>query len=456
MSVSDRWHTKQPRKVADPDTGDLVPVQPCREHSRGTVVLYPSTDHLKGDRWQVRWRDENDKQKSANRPKRGGTKNDVDPEIYAVALDAKIAAELNAGTYIDPAAGKVTLAQYAKGWRAGLTGDPATLANMDLRLAHIVGAPPKVEGRTVRRLGDGTSAIAGTALSVLSRRPSLIQQWIKGMERNKLSPVYIGEIVGTLSSIFLAALDDGVVARNPTRAKSVTLPPPDQRMIVPWTRPMVDAAREHLGDDGAMVDLGAAAGLRQGEIFGIAKDDIVFLGRERKIRVRRQVAMVDGVLVFKAPKRRKTRDVPLSDALGRRLAAHMEATPPTEITLPWVKPDGKPHTVELLFVRANGRPHHRQSFGYRWQRTRRAAGAPADRENGMHVLRHTYASVMLAGGVDVIKLAAWLGHSDPGFTLRVYGHFVPDVTDTGRTAMDAWLEGDSGESAQDVPSEGDG
>lgn len=447
MAVADRWHTRKPRVLPDPVTGDPVPVGPCRTHK-----LYPSADHGKGDRWQVRWRDENGKQCSANRPKKEGK----DPDVHAEALDAQIAGQLIAGTYIDPEAGKVTLAQYAKGWRAGLTGEPSTLMRMDERLAHIIGAPPAVEGRTVRRFGDGTSPIAAAPMSGLAKRPSLVQQWIKGLERNGLSAGYIGQIADTLSSIFIAAMDDGVVARNPLRAKSVTLPTQDERIITPWTRPMVDAARAHLGRDGAMVDLGTAAGLRASEIFAIGEGDIAFLGHERKVMVVRQIAMVDGVLVFKPPKRRKTRSVPLSDALGRRLAAHIKEYPPVAVTLPWEKPGGKPRTVKLLFRRPDGRPWTIKSFAYWWDGARKAAGAAVDHSNGMHVLRHTAASVWLGAGVDVIKVAAWLGHGDPGITWRVYGHFVPDVTDTGRTAMDAWLEGRPAASARDVPSEGEG
>lgn len=448
MSVADRWHTRKPREVPDPVTGELAPVGPCRTHK-----LFPSADHGKGDRWQVRWRDEADKQKSANRPKKEGK----DPDVHAEALDAEIAGQLLAGTYIDPDAGKVTLAQYAKGWRAGLTGEPSTLRNVDDRLAHIVGAPPAVKGRTVRRLGDGTSSISGMGMAALAKKPSVIQQWIKGMERNGLSAIYIGEIVTTLSSIFTAALDDGIMSRNPVRAKSVKPPTPDEKKVTPWTRPMIDAARAHLGDDGTMVDLGTAAGLRASEIFAIGKDDIVFLGRERerRIKVRRQVAIVDGVMVFKPPKRRKTRDVPLPDSLGRRLAARMDAVAPVAVTLPWEKPGGKPHTAKLLFTRADGRPHHRQSFSYRWQRTRKAAGAPADRENGMHVLRHTAASVWLGAGVDVVKVAAWLGHTNVATTLTYYAHLIPDHADVGRTAMDAWLEDQPEAGARNVPSEGE-
>jgi site-specific recombinase XerD len=55
------------------------------------------------------------------------------------------------------------------------------------------------------------------------------------------------------------------------------------------------------------------------------------------------------------------------------------------------------------------------------------------------VLRHTFASVLLHDGVDVRALADYLGHSDPGFTLRVYTHLMPSAPDRMRSAVDAAL-----------------
>ncbi len=43
----------------------------------------------------------------------------------------------------------------------------------------------------------------------------------------------------------------------------------------------------------------------------------------------------------------------------------------------------------------------------------------AAREHGMHALTHFYASVLLDAGENIKALSAYLGHSDPGFTLRV-------------------------------------
>ena len=54
----------------------------------------------------------------------------------------------------------------------------------------------------------------------------------------------------------------------------------------------------------------------------------------------------------------------------------------------------------------------------------------------MHVLRHTYASVLLDAGESVKALSAYLGHSDPGFTLRIYTHLLPTSEDRTRRAID--------------------
>lgn len=43
---------------------------------------------------------------------------------------------------------------------------------------------------------------------------------------------------------------------------------------------------------------------------------------------------------------------------------------------------------------------------------------------------------MLAGGVSVKELAEYLGHADPGFTLRVYAHMMPGSHDRARRAVD--------------------
>src|SRR5580693_9738637 len=57
------------------------------------------------------------------------------------------------------------------------------------------------------------------------------------------------------------------------------------------------------------------------------------------------------------------------------------------------------------------------------------------RKEGIHQLRHYYASVMLAGGVSIKELTEYLGHSDPAFTLRVYAHMLPCSYDRARAVI---------------------
>uniref|UniRef100_UPI00372D63D7 tyrosine-type recombinase/integrase n=1 Tax=Streptomyces murinus TaxID=33900 RepID=UPI00372D63D7 len=45
----------------------------------------------------------------------------------------------------------------------------------------------------------------------------------------------------------------------------------------------------------------------------------------------------------------------------------------------------------------------------------------------MHALRHYYASVLLDSGENIKALAEYLGHSDPGCTLRTYTTSCPTV-----------------------------
>jgi integrase len=53
----------------------------------------------------------------------------------------------------------------------------------------------------------------------------------------------------------------------------------------------------------------------------------------------------------------------------------------------------------------------------------------------MHTLRHYYASVTLADGVNIKELAEHLGHHDAGFTLRMYAHILPSSHVRARQAV---------------------
>jgi integrase len=74
----------------------------------------------------------------------------------------------------------------------------------------------------------------------------------------------------------------------------------------------------------------------------------------------------------------------------------------------------------------------------------------------MHSLRHFYASVLIEAGESVRVVAEYLGHADPGFTLRVYAHLFPAAHVRSCLAIDqalgpTWDTADAKDSLADPP-----
>lgn len=234
-----------------------------------------------------------------------------------------------------------------------------------------------------------------------------------------------------------------------------------------WSPEQVLAVREALPDRyRLLLVIGAGLGLRQGEALGLPADDIGF--EKEVVHVRRQVKMVRAKLCFALPEGRKVRDVPPPASVARAIRQHMEQFAPVPVTLPWDAPTPaetpveakhrRPRTCSLLATGRERKAINRNCFNsYVWKPALAEAGviAPLDeagmdgarvwepsREHGFHALRHFYASEELAAGESIVSLARWLGHSDPGFTLRKYSHFLPRAGARGSAAIDAisaWL-----------------
>lgn len=185
----------------------------------------------------------------------------------------------------------------------------------------------------------------------------------------------------------------------------------------------------------------AAAPTRRGALgdYPAAADDIDFDGGWQHIR--RQVKRIRSRLVFGLPKSDKERRVPLPVSVAHALKAHMDRCAPVTITLPWEDPTSdKLVTVRLVFTNAYERAIHRCNFDQKhWQRALKEAGVPKARENGFHALRHFYASALLDAGESIKAVSEHLGHSNPGFTLRVYTHLMPGSDGRARTAIDGLL-----------------
>jgi integrase len=98
--------------------------------------------------------------------------------------------------------------------------------------------------------------------------------------------------------------------------------------------------------------------------------------------------------------------------------------------------------VRLLVTGEDGRLYSGDLFSkVVWQGAFRQADLTYEkRRDGMHALRHFYASVLLTQGVSIKELAEYLGHSDPGFTLRTYTRLVPSSHERARDAIDGVFE----------------
>ncbi len=64
------------------------------------------------------------------------------------------------------------------------------------------------------------------------------------------------------------------------------------------------------------------------------------------------------------------------------------------------------------------------------------------RSIGFHELRHTYASFMIAAGVDAKALSQFMGHSTISVTLDRYGHLMPGSEQEAAELLDGYLERD--------------
>src|SRR5258708_18279525 len=201
-----------------------------------------------------------------------------------------------------------------------------------------------------------------------------------------------------------AAVDEGLITRNPCRAASVRAPKAAQPKAQPWTGEQVAAVRAGLpGRLRGLADAGAGLGMRQGELFGLAVENLDFL--RKVVHVRLQVRLIGTRRVFAPPKGGRERDVPLPDPVAVALAEHIRLYPPAGVELPWRVPDGPKRTARLLFRSADGNALLRSSFNNTWRGAVRSAGLTPGQRAGTHQLRHRYASVLLAGGVDIRALS---------------------------------------------------
>ena len=301
------------------------------------------------------------------------------------------------GAYIDPRLGRTTVGDYWTAWSARQPcRDTSRSSVTSLFDVHVL---PTFRARQLASLRRGE-----------------LETWAIGLP---LAGRTARQAANYLSTMLDAAVADGLIARNP--AHGAKRPSVDGEPVVPFTDAEIDALRASSPDwfDVALT-LGLGAGLRQGEASGLTVDRIDFL--RRSLTVDRQLVTPprSGEPAFGPPKtRRSYRTVPLADRVVEELARHVEM-------------HGTGRDCLLLHC-ADGRPVRSQYFGQVWRKLRERAGLPDAR---FHDTRHTFASVLLSGGVSVAAAAEYLGHS-PAVLLSTYAHLMPADHDRARSAVEA-------------------
>jgi integrase len=351
----------------------------------------------KGSRWRARYVDPEGHLRAKGFARR------IDAERFL----ATVTTDVLRGAYVDPSAGRIRFEEFAAAWLDARTCGDSTREAMETRFRRHV----------FPYLGQ-------SELSEI--RPSVLQSWLRGLQQS-LAPTYVRIVLANVSSVFSAAVDDGLLARNPCSAQSVRPPRSETRKVEPWPVEQVKAVIDALPPRyRALATVAAGCGLRQGEAFGLRVVDIDFL--RHRVRVEQQVKIVGGRIRIEPPKGGKRRVVPLPDTIALELAEHLRQFPA----------DG---TV-LAFTSREHQALNRNYFNsHVWKPALVRAGVEPSRQNGMHALRHFYASVLIDAGESVKAVAEYLGHADAGFTLRVYAHLFPSSEHRARSAVDRALTG---------------
>jgi len=253
--------------------------------------------------------------------------------------------------------------------------------------------------------------LGGARLVELARRD--VQALVGRMQAGSLDPSTIRNTLLPLRAIYRHHADDAPV--NPTvgvrlpaaRGRRDRIVAPDQAVD------LLMALNER---DRVLYATAMYAGLRLGELRALRWAD-VDLG-SGVIRVERSWDPREGVIDPKS--RAGRRRVPIVPVLRQLLVDHRMRG-----------------TGEGWVFGTDDRPLQPSSSDARAKRAWKAAGLE---RITLHEARHTFASLMIAAGVNAKALATYMGHSSVTITFDRYGHLMPGNEDEAATLLGAYLE----------------
>jgi integrase len=209
---------------------------------------------------------------------------------------------------------------------------------------------------------------------------------------------------------------------------------PEPEPVTPLTQDeinlIVQAARHN--DDYFIYVFSIFTGLRIGETLALTMMDV----DDGIIRVNKSVAYTNETGTFEyhvtAPKTRESkRDIPIMNELKPLLQFHMQKVNESALKLG--------HTVtpnSLLFPSWNGGHRDDRVVRRGLQRLLKRLGIP-EHIRAVHMLRHTFCSLLCTHGVQETIAAKLMGHSDTTLIAKVYAH----INQTAKQAAINSLEG---------------
>jgi integrase len=331
-----------------------------------------------GVRYDVRYRDPTGRQ----RKKSFRTKKEAERFVSTAT------AAIWAGQWLDPSAGRVTLADYAATWMGSRQLRPRTreLYASQLRL-HIV---PPLGGISIGRIS-----------------PSEVRSWHAALVRRQPGGSLLpAKCYRLLRAILATAVEDELIARNPCQVKGAGTERTTERPIASpdqvWE--LSDTIEERYR---ILVLIAGFVGLRLGEALGLQRRDVDI---ERGILTveRQSQELEDGSFVFTVPKTpagRRTLHVPL--LVVDELVNHLGS---------WVGPEPE----ALLFTGVKGAPLRRNVWYGIWRNAVTSSSLPP--EFHFHDLRHTGNTIAAATpGVSTKDLTYRLDHAS-GRAALLYQH----------------------------------
>jgi integrase len=257
--------------------------------------------------------------------------------------------------------------------------------------------------------------LGGAKLGKIQRRD--VQRLVDDMLASGADPSTIRNAVKPLQVISRRAIEDGDLAVNPCeRVRVPAAASRRERIATPAEAATLIAVLRP--DDRALWGCAFYAGLRRGELRGLLWSDVDLASG--LMRVHRSMSSRGETGEPKS--RAGRRAVPIIAALRDLLIEHKLVTRRDEGLVFGSRPT-TPFTPTAVRRRALTA----------W---RRAGLEPI----GLHECRHTFASLLIAAGVNAKAITAYLGHASIQTTFDLYGHLMPGNEGEAVALVDAYLE----------------